>query len=263
MIKKYFFIFSKSFKSKICYKKFLLSQISFSLLSLLVQYSLWFSLLISDGSQSIIFKDMVVYLLISQMVRNLVYVDVAGSIESKVREGSITLNFLLPISLKSYLIFDELGSNFFKVITTTFPAFIISYFIIGFTLPSTIISGALFLLALILGMLIMIEIQYIVGLLAFVLQRTWFLGLYIEAGLDLFGGAHIPLWFYPHGLVLFSNILPFRYIIFVPMNFYLGKITYMESGGPLIIATSWCIGLLFIEKIVWTKVNKIITINGG
>ncbi|MDR3123717.1 MAG: hypothetical protein LBU16_08075 [Treponema sp.] len=78
-----------------------------------------------------------------------------------------------------------------------------------------------------------------------------------------FGGAIVPLWFYPTGLQNISRYLPFRYISFEAIDFYLGKAPLGQAGQSLVIALFWCLILSAVSQALWTLARKKLTVNGG
>ena len=109
----------------------------------------------------------------------------------------------------------------------------------------------------------MFELVYVVGLLAFWTQATWFLPWYVRAGVAFFGGTIIPLWFYPEGLIRLSRFLPFRYISFEAISYYLGKTALDSAPVSLGIALLWWLLLFMAGHCLWNLAKRKMTINGG
>lgn len=73
----------------------------------------------------------------------------------------------------------------------------------------------------------------------------------------------IPLWFYPDWLNKISFFLPFRYVTFEPINFFLGKTAIMDAWIPLLTAFLWLAGLSLLDRLVWQAAVKKLAVNGG
>lgn len=262
-MQKYFGLFAKAFKVGLTYRSMAISQFLFAALGLAIQFSLWHALMQNGAYQGITFRDMVAYLLIGNLMGSLVNVDVADTLELQIKDGSVISNLIRPVSFKGYLTADALGRNVYRLIISAVPLFIISSLIFGLAMPPSFTYGSLFLASAVLGMLLMIEINFIVGFLAFVVQRTWYLNWYVSAGMMLFGGAQIPLWFFPNWLYHLSYALPFRYVIFEPMNLYLGKTPPGNAHESILIAFGWLVFLWVVEALAWRHIRRRLTVNGG
>ncbi len=262
-MQKYLGLFAKSFKVGLTYRGMAISSFLFAALALAIQFSLWYALMRGGAYQGVTFRDMVTYLLIGDLVTGLVYVEVADTLEGQIKDGSVITNLIRPVSLKGYFTADALGGNAYRLLVSTVPLLIVSAAFFGLALPPSPAYALLFLASVVLGMLLMIEINFIVGFLAFVVQRTWYLDWYVNAGLSVFGGAQIPLWFFPNWLYNLSYALPFRYIIYEPLNFYLGRTPLSGAWEPILIACAWLTALRLLEAVAWRRIQRRLTVNGG
>lgn len=93
------------------------------------------------------------------------------------------------------MFFEEFGENIYNVIFAFIP---ICFFIIIFKIEInfSFITLIMFLVSSIFGVVLMYYFNYILGLLAFWLKDSWYIGWYAGALFSLFGGVIIPLKFY-------------------------------------------------------------------
>jgi ABC-2 type transport system permease protein len=148
------------------------------------------------------------------------------------------------------------------MLTTALPIVIITFILHGLSFPSPLYT-LLFLLSLIIGMLIIFELTYIFGLLAFFTQRAWYLNWYLDGFKTIFGGTVVPLWFYPDTLKRMSMFLPFRYITFEPVNFFLQRTSVEESWRVLFLGVGWIVMLRLLSTLIYRRIMNRIAINGG
>ncbi len=262
-MKKYLVVFQKSLKSEITYRSAALAGIVSALLSFLIQIFLWKALLGAGVRQDTSFSDMLLYVIINSVMLELTRGNVAGVIENSMIDGTISMELLRPISFKYYTLANIFGKNIYGTLTRTVPIIAISVFLVSpSSLPDAAHAG-MFLISALLGVLLLFEITYLVGLLAFWLQRCWFLSWYLKGFLTFFGGTTVPLWFYPDFLAAASYFLPFRYMTFEPINFFLGKTPIAGAWIPLLAAFLWLVGLSLSDKLVWKSAVKKLTVNGG
>ncbi len=170
-----------------------------TVLSFGIQICLWRALLGTELCEGNSFYDMILYVLINLFVSTLTRANVSTTIENAILDGSISTELLKPISYKYYLLSNIFGKNSYNLITRVLPVAVIGVILllIGNQTKLSFLSAVLFWVAVTLGILIMFEITYLFGLLAFKIQRCWYLRFYVDAFTKFFGGTTVPLWFYP------------------------------------------------------------------
>lgn len=262
-MKIYWIMFKKSLKAETIYRSATLAGIAGSLLGFFMQAFLWKALLGAGVRQDASFSDMLLFVIINSFMLELTRTNVAGIIENSMIDGTISMELLRPISYKAYLLMNALGKNTYGTLTRTAPVFIISAFLVrGIPMPD-LHSLLLFIISAFLGILLMFEVTYLAGLLAFWLQRCWFIEFYLMGLERIFGGTMVPIWFYPDLLKKLSFFLPFRYMTFEPINFFLGKTPVTEAWLPILMALFWLAALNLLDKYMWQMAVKRLTVNGG
>lgn len=262
-MKKYWVVFAKSLKSEITYRSAALAGIVSSLMSFAIQICLWKALLGAGVKNGTSFSDMLLFVVINSFLGALTRANVASTIENAMVDGSVSMEIIRPMSYKYYLLASILGKNFYSALTGTLPILFVSFFFISpASLPGPA-NAALFALSAVLGILLMFELTYVVGLLAFWIQRCWFLSWYLRGFQTIFGGTMVPLWFYPEWLKTASYFLPFRYFTFEPINFFLGRTPLQSAWIPLLAALMWLLGLGLLGQLMWKAAVRRLSVNGG
>lgn len=262
-MKKYWLVFKKSLKSELTYRSAALWGIVSATLSFLIQIFLWQALLGTGIRNDTSFPDMLLYVLINSVISPLTRTNVAGMIENAMIDGTISMELLRPISYKGYMFSQTIGKNIYGVVTATVPVMLISLPLLsGAVLPDTV-HILLFLLSALLGIALTFEVTYLAGLLAFWLQRCWFIRFYLHGLRSIFGGTMVPIWFYPEFLKNLSFFLPFRYMTFEPINIFLMKSSIEQAWISILAAFLWLVGLSLADKLVWRLATKKLTVNGG
>ncbi len=260
---KYWYIFTKSFKSQMIYKNAAILKFFGSGLELIVAVNLWGALLSSGVKTGITLQDMLLFVLINILIAELTHANIAVELEPQIRSGAVSMELLKPFSFKYYCISTVLGKNAYYFIVSALPSTILITVFLDMNATNIMYTILPFILSVILGMLIVFELSYIVGLLAFFTQKAWYLDWYLSAGKLIFGGTMVPIWFYPKWLNQISFYLPFRYITFEPINIALGKTSFAPPSTIICIALSWIAALALLGQLVYRQVEKRITINGG
>ncbi len=249
------------FKQRIIYRTSTLWGLVASTLVLFLQIRLWQVLLstaaVQDGRT---LTDMVAFLVINAMLASLTRCDAAGTLASLIGDGSISCSLTRPISLKKQVVCEQVGVNLhFLLFTVLLPA-AAAIAIYGITLPNAW-NGLLFVVSAVLGAVVMFEIQYILGMVAFFLTTVWFASFYVSGFMTLFGATAIPLWYYPDWLANLCYCLPFRYITYEPILIFLE-----DAPNPLQtigIQLLWIGALVLLERLVWRRAERRLVVQGG
>jgi ABC-2 type transport system permease protein len=259
----YLAFFKNAFKTQVIYRLATLLSLGGAALAFFIQYSLWKILTSSGIRPDIHFNDMIAYVMLTALAGSLSSGDIANELGASIRDGSVIMHFLRPLSFRMYLLSGMLGKNCYRAFTAALPVFIGGCLVAGIPLPPSAAHTLVFALLGLAGIFIMFELVYVVGLLAFWTQATWYLSWYLRAGVAFFGGTLIPLWFYPGALERLSRFLPFRYISFEAVNYYLGKLPLDAAAPSIGLAALWWVLLFALGHVLWASVQKRMTVNGG
>ncbi|MCL2213649.1 MAG: ABC-2 family transporter protein [Treponema sp.] len=260
---KYIAFFSGAFKSQISYHLATVMGFFGSLLLVVIQFFLWSSLIGSGVRQGITVNDIIAFVILTEAVSALTRGNFANELGDSIRDGSVVMHFLRPVSYQLYLFSVHTGKNVYRLVTQVIPVVILCALVIGLPPPPDFSHLIVFMALTLSGVIIMFQLIYITGLLAFWTQATWYLSWYLGAGVTFFGGTVVPLWFYPRFLERLTVYLPFRYISFEGINYYLGKASLENSMFSLCVSFSWVLLLFLIGQLIWIKAQRKITINGG
>jgi ABC-2 type transport system permease protein len=261
----YWEFLKKAFQTRYVYRSAVLISFSGAMFQMIIQICIW-STLFRSGSgfaTNVTFQDMINFIIINQIIMSLTQSKIGSVMSEKIREGTIALDFVRPVTMKYGIIAGQLGENLFNLTFNTIPLCICAIVFLGFKLPEDPYYLILFFISFIYGIIIIYTIHYILGLLAFWLESPWYIPFFVRACLLLFGGTFTPIWFYPAFLARLCRFLPFSYISFEPINIYLEKISKKEGIAVLLIQFAWIVVLTFIEKAIWSSAQKKIVIQGG
>jgi ABC-2 type transport system permease protein len=99
--------------------------------------------------------------------------------------------------------------------------------------------------------LINLCVSILIGFLSF--WATEIAGIYycLKTIIKFMSGTFFPISLLPLFFVKASYFLPFVYTIYIPVQLYLGKISFAEGLRGLAIEMLWLVVLYVIIKIVW------------
>lgn len=230
---------------------------------LFVQVSVWKALYGVNDNFNASLSEVLTYTFLSSVLLLRLRLYPGQQIGKSVYTGTLGTDMLKPVSLMLLHTGNEAGRMAFSLVTYSLPVLFLAHLLYGILPPAS--PGALcaFLVTCLLGMVIFVLFNAIVGYSAFWLLNNWFMPWFERALIMLLGGTTVPIWFYPDGLEAVSRYLPFKYIGFVPISFYLNRIPPSQAGGQILVQLFWIGLLLAIERLVWRQAQKKITVQGG
>jgi len=261
-IEVYWLIITNSFRQRYTYRSGVWLNILEGILFVFMQGSLW-TALIRTGYAKVTLKEMISFIVVNSFVNYITYFNAADIISSRVQDGSVAVDMILPISFKWKLFFESFGENVFEVVFSGIPGILVALILYNAAAPESIWHFVMFLLTVVFGILISYQILYLFGLSAFWLIKPWYISFLTGALTKLFGGLVIPLWLYPDWLNTISSLLPFRFITYEPIQIYLGNIEGLQVLKCVAMQVFWMLLLLAVEKVIWAKASKKIFVQGG
>lgn len=246
------------------YRGYLIINYIAMITRLFVEISLWWALFRANPEvKGTTFHDMINYLAITAFL-GLFSISQAGyRLSNRISSGAISTDLIRPYNLKAYLIAQSIGENIASFLLYTLPIYGAVLVIFGIKLPYDPLRYLLFFISVLLGGVIYFYYSYIMGMLAFWLQTTWYISWAEDAMFTLFAGTIVPLWFFPEFLNKISYLLPFRYITYEAVAFYLGRTELSAMQGVLAMQLFWIVILVFLEAVLWRKAQKKIMVFGG
>ncbi len=115
-------------------------------------------------------------------------------------------------------------------------------------IPSNFLTFVYFLTSLFLGLILAFEFDFFIGLIAFWLIQVKSFKYMLQYIIFFFAGAVLPLDLFPQSLQSIAELLPFQYLVFFPIQIFLGK--QEDPGQGFLIALSWIIGLYLFSRFV-------------
>lgn len=266
-IKSYLPFTRNVFQRLISYKANTIIFMFGDLLMIAVTYYLW-KAIYGSTTETIIngfnFNEMIIYIFISFITSIIISVDISYDISREVKDGSIAINLVRPISYEKRMFFQGLGNVLYNFVVI----FLISFSITSFLFCKffgylSIFRIIVYFISVILGIFINFYFSYMFGLISFKITNMWGLSQIMQAIVNLLSGALIPIAFFPKWAQVITNFLPFSSAIYTPSMIYLGKINGINILLALLLQVFWVMALMLICKKMWKALIKSLTILGG
>lgn len=245
------------------YRTNIFAGVTSALFMLGVRYALWMALFATGNAGGSTLIETITYFVVMEILMVWTTSTFSESIGKDIHSGDISLALTRPCSYHFQLLMDLHSKAVVSTFTSSLPIFIAATVLIGISPPVSAVTFGIFILAAIMGGIIYILIDLIISYSAFWLMGYWYIRLYKGALFMLFGGTVLPLWFYPDWLRAVSDVLPFQFSLFIPMEIYLGR-TRGDGIVTLLVMQVFWIALLFaLERFVWSRAQYKIVVQGG
>jgi ABC-2 type transport system permease protein len=266
-MKKYLSVFKISLQQEFAYRvNFIMWRVR-NIMQIFLVFFLW-DTVFSDSERVIFGYDrakILTYvfglLIIRAFVLSARAVDVAGEVSS----GDLSNYLVKPVNYFKYWLTRDISSKVLNLGFATIEA-VILYFVLKppFFLQTNPIYFLGFLISLVLAVFIFFVLLFITSAVPLWMpELAWgaqFLMIVIVT--EFLSGALFPLDILPTVLQNILNLTPFPYLIFFPLQIYLGKMSSLAIIKGLSISLFWAIMLWFSLKIIWAKGLKVYQAHG-
>lgn len=209
------------------------------------------------------FPDMVTYVAVGWISRSFFFNNIDVHLTERIRNGDIALDMLKPVSMQIMYYSQAFGESIFRVFFFTLPIAVVVFPLFGVGWPASISRGALFLLSLALGFFVNAELNYVTGLVAIYTTRIHGIITMKRTLVTTLSGLVVPLSMFPSWLERVVNLLPFRAIVYIPLNIYQGRVGSRELVASMAVQCAWIIALGVLGTFFWAIARRKLTIVGG
>lgn len=259
----YGMIITKEMRRHFTYRSNLYSGIITGVFTLAVRYALWMALYATGSAQGSSFQETITFFVINDIALMWIMTSFSNTIGGDVRSGDIAQRLIKPYPYHLHLISLSHAGALCRMLSKALPMFFVALIWIGLQPPVSFAAFFFFIVTAVFGGVIYALVDFIISYTVFWLTDYWYVSWLRRALFVLFGGMTLPLWFYPAWLSDVCDWLPFRYAVYQPMAFYLGRVQADEIGFSLMIQLMWIAVLFLLERVVWNLAQRKITVQGG
>jgi ABC-2 type transport system permease protein len=257
-MKKYLQVFKISFQEEFAYKlNFVMWRIR-NVFQIFLTFFLWST--IFANPQTVIFgydrSKILTYVFGIMIVRALVMSARAADISSDIAQGDLSNYLLKPMTYFKYWFTRDISS---KALNLIFAAveFALLFMILQppFYFQINLLILFLFFVSIVLAVFIYFFILILVSSLTFWAPELSWGGHFLITivVVEALSGALFPINILPTTFQYIVMATPFPYLIYFPVQVYLGNITGQAILGGLMIASAWCGILWFAMNFIWQK----------
>lgn len=257
-MKKYIMVAGMFFKTQMVYRFDVFMSTLELLGRILFAWIIWSAIFAErDMVDGFTFKAMLFYYVASSFLSSLDSSSNVGStVSSWIRGGEFSKRMVIPINPQGYFCAQTMGvagySAIFSIIAIALIA-VISRF--GVMFSGSVISIALALVMILLGLICMVCYYYFIGLTAFKFQDIGFF-IYIQWTVrDFLTGSMVPLFLLPDTVLYIVKFLPFPHIVYTPVMLLMGRISFMEGLSGFIVLAVWTTVLSLTNNYMYNKLR--------
>ena len=257
-MRKYFSVFKVSFQEEFAYKvNFIMWRVR-NILQIFLVFFLW-DAVFANPNVSLFGYDrakILTYVFGILIVRAFVFSARAIDVASDVSSGDISNLLLKPVNYFWYWLTRDLSS---KALNMGFAVVeFAALFVLlrpPFFLQTNPVTFLAFVLSLLLAMFIFFELVFVTSAVPFWFPEVTWAGQFLLIVIisEFLSGAVFPLDILPFVIQRILYVLPFPYLIFFPIEVYLGKITGEGLLGGLAVSLFWVIVLYLVMRWLWNK----------
>jgi len=247
-MQKYWTVFRVNWQNALQYRGPTLISILGNLMHISVLLYLWNAIYKDEqrlGNYSL--SDLITYYVLQLLINGMVLSYISWQIGTEIREGSFS-NFLVrPINYLHYWFTINLSGKLFEgLLISVVGLIMVGLLIDHIALPSDAVTMVHFALAMMLAGILAFEFDFAIGILAFWLVQIDSFKYMLQYGMFFLAGALLPLDLFPALFQQIAHALPFRFMVYFPIQIFLGKETQPYEGFA--IASIWIIALYVVLR---------------
>ena len=246
------------------YRTQVFTHIGSVLLRVFLLSMLWTALYRNNGPrEGISLSAMITYATLALLLDLIYGVNGAYVIREKIREGSIAIDLMRPISVPLYVLADTVGQTSFAALQIV-PALLLSLLIVHVDAPDSLPAGLAFIASIGLGFLVNFFLDLMMATITFWTMEIFGVQLMMQFISSLLSGSLVPLYFFPPGIeqqLAFAS--PFAAIYNAPLSIYIGKVAGMQIWAMLGFQVFWAIVFGAAALALWRVGERRVVIQGG
>jgi len=167
-------------------------------------------------------EQMIWYFAASMIVSKLSFNNIDSNISQKIISGNLLYDLLRPASIELVALTTAVAHRIISLLIEVLPLFFL-FFIWNFPVFLDIFVIIRFVILVMGCFVTFFYIRFIIGLLAFYLKENKGLIVISNILITFLGGGFFPLEFFPTQFNDFLNYLPFKYLFYWPVQFFLNR----------------------------------------
>lgn len=255
---KYLQIFKISFQQEFAYRlNFVMWRVR-NVMQIVLTFFLWNTVFYDPGREVFGYnkEKILTYVFGILVLRAIVLSARAVDMAGEIANGEITNYLLKPVSYFKYWFTRDVAS---KALNLSFAAVeaLILFLILkpNIFLQTDFLIIILFIVSTVIAVTLFFYILFLVNLVTFWMPENGWAAqfLFVVILTEFLSGGAFPIDVLPQALQHILYSLPFPYLLFFPLQVYLGKISGLAITRGILTGGIWVIALAFLTRTVWPR----------
>lgn len=264
-LRKYFAFSRLNIERRLAFKWDAIWSIFTTSIKILFNVLLWSSIFATNSKNIAGFslKQIIAYYVISQFIVRIVSTSIDRQLSREIARGQIMNRLLRPVDLFYEGMFKSFGDSMWTVVFEVIPLLILAVLFLDFNLNAKFVTWIYFLISLIISFYINYSINFLAGL-----SAVWLKGsegvIHAKDFVSMItSGAIIPLSFFVGFAMTLISLLPFKFIVYIPMIIFLEKGNVSNVVVLLGQGIIWCMALTVLCRLCYKSALKHLAIYNG
>jgi len=252
----------KAFARESTYRMEVFTEIGSLVLRVYLLRALWTALYAQNAApNNLPLHAMITYATVALLMSLILEVDGTRAIRNQVREGTIAVSLMKPISLPGYFFADGFGNTALHAMLVI-PSLLFALLLVHIDVPPPA-TLAVFALSFTIGYFVNFFVNFTMNAVAFWTLETFALQLIVRWVSDLLSGQIIPLTFVPGIFGRIVQALPFAAIYSTPLLIYVGVIPPSRWFLAIAIQVTWLVIFSAAATLIWRAASRHVVVQGG
>ncbi|MGP3955463.1 ABC transporter permease [Nonomuraea sp. 3N208] len=202
-------------------------------------------------------EALLAYLTLANLQAFATHTIVPSTIHHRIRTGMVFFDLARPIGYLRQMAAFQFGNTLGGLLLLA-PIIPVVLLVGSITMP---VNGPGYVITLVLGYVIAVQLALLISLIGFWTMETGAISLLYRLVSQFFAGTMVPLAFFPGVLGVVAEVLPFKYMGYVPAAVYVGHIS--DISGPVVVELAWIMALWGALALTWSRAHRRVVIQGG
>lgn len=259
---KYTRVFTISMEHELVYRMNFIMWRFRNVIQVILVFFLWDAIFANPSTEVFGYTrdQMLSYVFGLLIVRGLVLSARSMEVSGEISRGDLSNYLIKPVSYFKYWLTRDISSKSLNLVFAIFETAILFIILkppLFIQTNPTAIAGAI--IAILFAMAIYFLLLFIIGAIPFwAPEAAWGVHFVITIVLvEFLSGALFPLDVLPPQILTVLSFTPFPYLIFFPLEIYLGKIVGLEIIKGLFISGAWIVIMWFFMNKIWNRGLKL------
>ncbi len=264
-MRKYFQIFSIYWQEALTRRATFIVERFRALVVLVSFYYFWDAILKTRTSFAGYDRNQILtYVLGMNVLKSLVFSTRTEEITAEINHGRLSSYLLKPVNFMLYTLFKDLAEKSINLVSSIVEVLgLIWFFGVQIHWPTSPLTWLALSASTLGAVWLYFIISFATGCGGFWTSETWGPRFLLELFLEFTAGTFFPLDVLPLSAQKIFMALPSPYLIFFPIQIFLGKLNSHQIINGLCIQTFWIFAVSAIAYVVWEKGIKVYSAAGS